>query len=184
MIRLILFLAVVTSGCIASFGQRTNSESRQISEEEKQEAATYKYFFEYLPAVVANMSPEDDTYRLFDDSHFINSYLPERLGYTSPFTDEEVKTETIETDGKKIIILTFPEPRRMPFCLYVAFIPKNDHFATYMLEKSISFDNDSGECWVIGHKNSETIHQNYGSVDKRPSAKQFAKILKKKKLLE
>lgn len=184
MIRIILIAAIIIAGWISTNGQQSAPQSRIVTEEQKREVEIYKYFFEYLPTIARNITPDEESYRLFDNAHFINTYLPDRMGYIPPFHDNEIQTNIIKSDGKKIIVLSFPDPQKTPQCLYVAFVPKKDCFETYMLEKSMSFDNDSGVCWVIGHKNPDIIHGNFGSVDKRPTPKQFVKILKKKKLLE
>lgn len=164
-------------------------DQEEVNPEDMPTMTRYKYFFDLLPSLGEMVPPEPSSNLFLLGIDYINESLPDAVGMKSPFAKGEIKSELIETDDTSVIVMTFPEPKAMPECLYVAWIPAGDHYATYTLEKSMDFgsDNDSdtkGEYWVIGTKNSEIIHGNLGGINYRPTAAQFVEILKEKGAFE
>lgn len=133
----------------------------------------YTYFFRYL-ADLCDIEPGSENEQLLDDVKYINEIMPDYFyDMVSPFKNDEVKLDYFTLDGKKVRVLTFPDPEEIPLCKYVAFIPFDGKFKYYTLEKSL--DN----IWVLGGQDG-TTHLNYGWAAYPEDAEGFAKILQDK----
>lgn len=136
----------------------------------------YSYFFNYLPRIAAQAESPTD----FLDVELINSRIPSYNKQRSPFTDSDIKAEEISLPEKdaKIVVWTFPMPKKMPLCRYVAFVPDGKgKCKTLTLEKSL------GDVWIVGTI-TDTGHTNFGEIPYPDNASAFVKALRKKNLLK
>lgn len=135
----------------------------------------YDYFFYYLPQIASQITNSDD----FLDVEMINSRILAANKWRSPFENNDIKIDefSLSDSEPKVVVWTFPMPKEIPMCRYVAFVPHdNGRYKILTLEKSL-------DCWVVGSK-KDTTHSNYGSIPYPVDAAAFVKALSQKKLLE
>lgn len=136
----------------------------------------YTYFFRYL-ADLCDIEPGSENEELLDDVKYINEIMPDYFyGMVSPFSNDDVKLDFFTLDGKKVRVLTFPDPEEITQCKYVAFVPAGGKFQYFTLEKSLL------DYWVLGGQDGGT-HLNYGDAVYPEDAEGFAKILLERGLL-
>lgn len=108
----------------------------------------------------------------------INSTVPAYNKLRSPIADSDIKTEEFtEKDGTKVVVWTFPMPKEIPMCRYIAFVSDGKGACKiYTLEKSFE------DRWVVGSSSSKG-HSNFGDISYPDTPADFVKVLRKKKLL-
>ncbi|MDE6161402.1 MAG: hypothetical protein K2F77_07065, partial [Muribaculaceae bacterium] len=86
---------------------------------------------------------------------------------------------TVRHGDSDITVWAFPEPKDIPLCLYIAFVPAKDNepFRFITLEKSFE------DAWVIGTQQND-IHSNFGDIDRPSSAKKFVRMLAKRGIIK
>lgn len=128
----------------------------------------YAYFFDYLPFCAGRLAE----YIAAGDVHHINSTVLASNGFSSPFTDSQIKAEVFEDGDRQIYVWTFPQPEDIPMCHYVAFVPEGDAFRLYTLEKSLE------GAWLVGSQ-YDGVHANFGGVMQPvESSEIFVQLLK------
>lgn len=140
-----------------------------------QKLEPYAYFFQWLPSVAARISVSDGASYL-SAPWALNTRLPELNKLSSPFTDEQITAETVESEAGTVYVWRFPEPEMIPMCLFAAFVPRDGKYAYYTIEKSLE------DYWVLGRMN-EGAHSNYGNVPCPANASAFVGQLAKTGLL-
>lgn len=136
----------------------------------------YFYFFRYMPQIAEQVTSAASLL----DIKMINSQIPASNKLRSPFADTDIKVDDIpQLDGEpKVVVWTFPMPKKIPMCRYIAFVAdgKGKH-KILTLEKSLE------NYWIVGTmKDSE--HSNFGDVPYPDDAAAFVEALRKKKLLK
>lgn len=139
------------------------------------EMPPYAYFFQWLPGVSAQV-PVSYGSLLLSSPKDLNSEMPEENKLKSPFSDEQIAVEAVETAVGTVYVWRFPEPERVPLCLFAAFVPRDGKYTYYTIEKSFE------DCWVLGHMTDE-VHSNYGTVERPADASAFVELLDKAGLL-
>ncbi|MGM9852369.1 MAG: tetratricopeptide repeat protein [Muribaculaceae bacterium] len=139
-----------------------------------QDMTEYYFFFQYLPEIASQVETPAD----FLDVEMINSTVPAYNKLRSPIADSDIKTEEFtEKDGTKVVVWTFPMPKEIPMCRYIAFVSDGKGACKiYTLEKSFE------DRWVVGSSSSKG-HSNFGDISYPDTPADFVKDLRKKKLL-
>lgn len=136
----------------------------------------YFYFFRYMPQIAEQVTSAASLL----DVKMINSQIPASNKLRSPFADTDIKVDDIpQLDGEpKVIVWTFPMPKKIPMCRYIAFVAdgKGKH-KILTLEKSLE------NYWIVGTM-KDTEHSNFGDVPYPDDAAAFVEALRKKKLLK
>lgn len=138
-----------------------------------------------------------DSAFLTQPSRIFNDLLP-RLYAIPPFDAVEVKVSTVPSEGGQIIVWELPEPTEITACKYIAFVPWDDVYRMYGLEKTLDLgfldekpageatdsiaDTDNDGLWVLG-SSAKSGHTNFGTVARPKSAEEFARLLIDKGLL-
>lgn len=73
---------------------------------------------------------------------------------------ERIKTEVV--NNQSAVLITFPQPRGMTDCYYILIVKKNDDFAFYTYEKTMSFGQNDPVRGVVGMWSKEGSHGNLG----------------------
>lgn len=136
----------------------------------------YFYFFRYMPQIAEQVTSAASLL----DIKMINSQIPASNKLRSPFADTDIKVDDIpQLDGEpKVVVWTFPMPKKIPMCRYIAFVAdgKGKH-KILTLEKSLE------NYWIVGTM-KDTEHSNFGDVPYPDDAAAFVEALRKKKLLK
>lgn len=138
-----------------------------------------------------------DSAFLTQPSRIFNDLLP-RLYAIPPFDAVEVKVSTVPSEGGQIIVWELPEPTEITACKYIAFVPWDDVYRMYGLEKTLDLGfldekpageatdsiagTDNDDLWVLG-SSAKSSHTNFGTVTRPKSAEEFARLLIDKELL-
>ncbi|MDE6157093.1 MAG: hypothetical protein K2F78_02990 [Muribaculaceae bacterium] len=129
----------------------------------------YQYFFSWLPTVAEQIVVTHGPMLMSAPSP-LNTQLPEMNKLRSPFADEEIAVEAVETDLGTVYVWRFPEPETSPLCLFSAFVPRDGIYHYYTIEKSLD------DYWVLGFMENGS-HGNYGVVERPTDAAAFADLL-------
>ena len=133
----------------------------------------YFYFFRYMPQIAEQVTSAASLL----DIKMINSQIPASNKLRSPFADTDIKVDDItQLEGEpKVVVWTFPMPKKIPMCRYIAFVAdgKGKH-KILTLEKSLE------NYWIVGTMKG-TEHSNFGDV---PYPDDAAAFVRKKKLLK
>lgn len=136
----------------------------------------YFYFFRYMPQIAEQVTSAASLL----DIKMINSQIPASNKLRSPFADTDITVDDItQLDGEpKVVVWTFPMPKKIPMCRYIAFVAdgKGKH-KILTLEKSLE------NYWIVGTMKG-TEHSNFGDVPYPDDAAAFVEALRKKKLLK
>lgn len=136
----------------------------------------YFYFFRYMPQIAEQVTSAASLL----DVKMINSQIPASNKLRSPFADTDIKVDDItQLEGEpKVVVWTFPMPKKIPMCRYIAFVAdgKGKH-KILTLEKSLE------NYWIVGTM-KDTEHSNFGDVPYPDDAAAFVEALRKKKLLK
>lgn len=136
----------------------------------------YFYFFRYMPQIAEQVTSAASLL----DIKMINSQIPASNKLRSPFADTDITVDDItQLDGEpKVVVWTFPMPKKIPMCRYIAFVAdgKGKH-KILTLEKSLE------DYWIVGTMKG-TEHSNFGDVPYPDDAAAFVEALRKKKLLK
>lgn len=136
----------------------------------------YFYFFRYMPQIAEQVTSAASLL----DVKMINNQIPASNKLRSPFADTDIKVDDIpQLDGEpKVVVWTFPMPKKIPMCRYIAFVAdgKGKH-KILTLEKSLE------NYWIVGTM-KDTEHSNFGDVPYPDDAAAFVEALRKKKLLK
>lgn len=136
----------------------------------------YFYFFRYMPQIAEQVTSAASLL----DIKMINSQIPASNKLRSPFADTDIKVDDItQLEGEpKVVVWTFPMPKKIPMCRYIAFVAdgKGKH-KILTLEKSLE------NYWIVGTMKG-TEHSNFGDVPYPDDAAAFVEALRKKKLLK
>lgn len=135
----------------------------------------YDYFFKFLPFVGESVMNEKPGNAL-SDVHFANVEFLEYNRMVSPFADADIVATVVGEGKDAVFVWQFPEPKEMPLCLFVAFVPDGEGYSVYTIEKSL------GDAWVMGASKGGD-HSNYGAVDRPADAEDFVAKLRKAKLI-
>lgn len=129
-----------------------------------------RYFFvhQYLSVVAPDTS--DDEVSAFSEPSFLNTLVPEYIGFRSPYKDSEINIEEFPLDDKTVYVWQFPEPKHLREALYVAFFPDGDGFKAVAISIGQSVD------WEISTSNADLRHT-YGRVKRPDSARECFDIL-------
>ncbi|MEH8018214.1 hypothetical protein MN202_13315 [Rheinheimera muenzenbergensis] len=71
-----------------------------------------------------------------------------------------IKTEVV--NNQHAVLIAFPQPRGMADCFYILIVKKNDDFAFYTYEKTMSFEQNDPVRGVVGMWSKEGSHGNLG----------------------
>lgn len=71
-----------------------------------------------------------------------------------------LKTEAV--DNQNAVLITFPQPKNLAECFYILIVKKNDDFAFYTYEKTMSFEQDDPVKGVVGIWSKEGSRANLG----------------------
>lgn len=79
----------------------------------------YFYFFRYMPQIAEQVTSAASLL----DIKMINSQIPASNKLRSPFADTDITVDDItQLDGEpKVVVWTFPMPKKIPMCRYIAF---------------------------------------------------------------
>ena len=135
----------------------------------------YDYFFKFLPFVGESVMNEKPGNAL-SGVHFANVEFLEYNRMVSPFADADIVATVVGEGRDAVFVWQFPEPKEMPLCLFVAFVPDGEGYSVYTIEKSL------GDAWVMGASKGGN-HSNYGAVDRPADAEGFVAELRKAKLI-
>lgn len=132
----------------------------------------YFYFFRYMPQIAEQVTSAASLL----DVKMINNQIPASNKLRSPFADTDIKVDDIpQLDGEpKVVVWTFPMPKKIPMCRYIAFVAdgKGKH-KILTLEKSLE------NYWIVGTM-KDTEHSNFGDVPYPDDAAAFVEALRKR----
>lgn len=128
------------------------------------------YFQHQFLSVVAPYVDESDGSPL-ETPFTLNSYIPYNSGFSSPFSDEDIKVEEFEDEGKKIYIWKFPESEYLREALYMAFIPIDGKYQAFAICRGQLVD------WEIS-TSQESHRSTFGRIKRPDSAKECLELLK------
>ena len=145
------------------------------AQESKPTMRIYDYQYRLLP-MLAERTEIGDAGMYFLGTPLKANEILEQSGIVSPFKPAEIAVDTVSHKDGTIIVWTFPEPKEIPLALYVAFVPENEHYSVYTLEKTLNLGDE--ELWVIGGMTSEA-HASYTHIPRPASPRDFtAELLK------
>lgn len=129
------------------------------------------YFLQhqYL-AVVASMIKEADGF-ILQSPEILNTISANGNGFRSPFKDNDIKVDSVGTDGKTVYVWRFPEPEYLREALYMAFFPINGFYKAYAISKGQLVD------WEIS-TSTEKSRATYGRIKRPESAQECVELLK------
>ena len=159
----------------SSFGEEANRFAAII--EKGDTMRTYEFQFRYIPSILWAYQNGDMEYSdLLDITDWeinLRSYFISHFEW-----DWKAVTTTIhETDSTTIILYHMPEPEQAPLCLYTAaVINKSNRICRYFtLEKTLNIYNKKEASWVVGGKDGESTHLNFGFLKGKPTEDNFLK---------
>ncbi|MDX1537117.1 hypothetical protein [Arsukibacterium sp.] len=139
----------------------TTQQETQARKEANQELPDSKkvYFFQH------RLLPE---WTFTSDGNFFNDLLQSDLTklraaatkIVSKDYAEMIKTEVV--DNQAAVLITFPQPKNMADCFYILIVKKNDDFAFYTYEKTMSFEQNDPVKGIVGIWSKEGSHGNLG----------------------
>lgn len=129
------------------------------------------YFLQhqYL-SVVASMIKEADGF-ILQSPEILNTISANGNGFRSPFKDNDIKVDSVGTDGKTVYVWRFPEPEYLREALYMAFFPVNGFYKAYAISKGQLVD------WEIS-TSTEKSRATYGRIKRPESAQECVELLK------
>lgn len=129
------------------------------------------YFLQhqYL-SVVAAMIKEADGF-ILQSPEILNTLSANGNGFRSPFKDNDIKVDSVRTDGKTVYVWRFPEPEYLREALYMAFFPGNGFYKAYAISKGQLVD------WEIS-TSTEKSRATYGRIKRPESAQECVELLK------
>ncbi len=127
-----------------------------------------------------------DTLLLAQPGMLFGDIIP-RMNLVSPFKGSDVKTSIFPSGQGSIYVWQMPEPAEVTQCKYIAFVPWDEVYKMYGVEKTFDFrfldKTDDGddkpetpEPWVLG-SSSINGHSNYGCISCPASAEAFVEML-------
>ena len=75
---------------------------------------------------------------------------------------------------KECVLWTFDSPTEVPLCKYLVFIPVNDSYEVYTLEKTLPLEDDINR--IVGHQTTE-MHSSMGGVKGFATGEEFVKYV-------
>ncbi len=138
----------------------------QFAKAEKTPVSLYSFEFKFTPILAANAT---SPFHLTNVQAIIDELLPSE-GYAVEFRSDMVTDQLFTYGDKECVLWTFDTPTETPLCKYIAFIPVNEKFEVYTLEKTIPINDNAN--WVIGHVQTDG-HSPVGGVKGFDSGEDF-----------
>ncbi len=147
---------------------------------EIQEMDLYPFEFQFLPSLATQLSPGKESQRILCNPKTMIKDLPFSNGYIVDLNPKDVKVTKVGEGVETAIVWTMPDPEKMPFPKYIAFVPNSEKsgYSVYYLELSISF-NDDGQVWVLGRSEGDS-HRNFGLIPYPETAEKFIESINKR----
>ncbi|MDE5554782.1 MAG: tetratricopeptide repeat protein [Muribaculaceae bacterium] len=137
---------------------------------EKIPVSLYSFEFEYAPVLASKAKSPFQMTR-------VTSIIDERLpsaGFIPQFKSKIVSDSLLTFGDKECVLWTFDTPTEVPLCKYLVFIPVNDTYEVYTLEKTLPLKENIN--WVIGHLSTEG-HSSCGGAKGFENGEEFVKYV-------
>lgn len=155
----------------------TSEEYKDVAREiieyanhEKVPVSLYSFEFKYTPVLAAKA---ENPFQLTNVGAIIEELLPAE-GYIPQFSSDIVSDSVVTVNGKECVLWTFSDPTETPLCKYLVFIPADNGYDIYTLEKTLPLQDDIN--WVIGQP-SASGHSSFGGVKGFENGEEFVKFV-------
>lgn len=161
--------------------KETAEEMMQQMNTELKKMRLYDFEFKFLPTFAAGVKRTDGSAQLLAETKYITGRRLARSGYTSPVDYKDIEVTEVENGDGTIVVWTMPMPDKAPLARYIAFLPdkENNCYNVYTLEKTINWDDNQEDIWIIGRAKQDG-HGNFGGIIYPETPQEFvAELLKR-----
>ena len=130
----------------------------------------YTFQFIYAPVLAAKAK---SPFQMTGVASIIDERLPS-AGFIPQFKSKIVSDSMLTFGDKECVLWTFDSPTEVPLCKYLVFIPVNDSYEVYTLEKTLPLEEDI--TWLVGHHTTD-MHSSMGGVKGFATGEEFVKYV-------